>query len=230
MMQPNKVFHSEALALLRRLQDDSIDLIYTDPPRDHGMFWDKPEPGNHAILMDHLRFIRQHAVEMKRVLKASGTLYLHIGGRRVHNIKVVVDEIFGEGCYVGEIIWAYGKSHDSSWLEHDNIIVYSKHSGPVPTDTTLLSGIHSVMFQTEQGMNDADHTYPGQKSLELASKIVRMSTRIGDVVLDPFAGSGTLGVAALQNERRFILGDSSPWAQEVMFERFLGKNVEYDKI
>jgi site-specific DNA-methyltransferase (adenine-specific) len=71
------------------------------------------------------------------------------------------------------------------------------------------------------GTNSREKTgYPTQKPLAILKRIVQASSRPGDVVLDPFAGSGTAGEAAHALGRRFIMIDSSSDAIEVMERRF----------
>ncbi len=61
--------------------------------------------------------------------------------------------------------------------------------------------------------------YPTQKPEALAERIVRASSDVGDVVLDPFAGSGTVGAVAARLERRFVLIDENAEAIDVMRAR-----------
>ncbi len=61
--------------------------------------------------------------------------------------------------------------------------------------------------------------YPTQKPLAILNRIVRVHSRLGDVVLDAFAGSGTTGEAAVRLGRSAVLMDSNPQAIEVMAKR-----------
>ena len=61
--------------------------------------------------------------------------------------------------------------------------------------------------------------YPTQKPEALAERIIRASSNPGDLVLDPFAGSGTVGAEAARLGRRFLLIDGNPEAIEVMRSR-----------
>jgi site-specific DNA-methyltransferase (adenine-specific) len=62
--------------------------------------------------------------------------------------------------------------------------------------------------------------YPTQKPLGILRRIIQASSRLGDLVLDFFAGSGTTGAACLDLDRRFILIDNNVQAMEVMARRF----------
>ena len=69
---------------------------------------------------------------MRRVLKETGSIYLHMDFRLVHYLKVKMDEIFGYSNFVNEIIWTYGLGNNNkktSWqCKHDNILMYRKSS------------------------------------------------------------------------------------------------------
>ncbi len=90
--------------------------------------------------------------------------------------------------------------------------------GKLPTDT---------WWHTIVPTSGPERTgYPTQKPLGILRRIVSVSSRPGDVVLDFFAGSGTTGVAAAALGRRFILIDNNPGAIRVMRGR-LGEDVEW---
>ncbi len=154
-------------------------------------------------------------------------------------MKVLLDGIFGRDCFLNEIIWAYdfgGRSRRRWPAKHDNILVYVKDRasyvfnrddidrvpylapglvgeekakrGKLPTD---------VWWQTIVGTNARERSgYPTQKPVALAERIIRASSDPGALVLDPFAGSGTVGAAAAALGRRYLLIDSNPTAIEVM--------------
>lgn len=191
---------------------------------------------------EYVEFLAPRLREIWRVLRSDGTLYLHLDAREVHYVKVLLDGIFGRDCFLNELIWAYdfGGRPKRRWpAKHDNILVYVKdreryvfnrdeidripylapglvgkekaERGKLPTD---------VWWHTIVGTNAKERTgYPTQKPVALAERIVRASSDAGELVLDPFAGSGTVGAAAAALGRRFLLIDSNPEAVEVMRER-----------
>lgn len=261
-LQVNRVYHREALDVLPTLADASIDLIYSDPPFGTQAYrrLDRQRDGKIVSSVgyldrfdDYMAWIRPHLAEMCRVLKPTGTLYLHLGGRWVHYVKVALDELFGRDCFLNEVIWAYdfGDWDKRSWpRKHDTILVYARQAGrhifnwddieripymvpdlqkdparaaagKVPTDVWWISIVDTQA---------AEHNgYPNQKPVKLVERAVLASSPPGGLVLDPFAGSGTTGEAAHRHGRQFILIDSSPWAFEVMQERFKGIKVDYTK-
>lgn len=194
---------------------------------------------------DYLAFLEPRLFEAYRILKPNGSLYFHIDYREVHYCKILLDQIFGRECFLNEIIWAYdyGGRTKKKWpAKHDNILWYAKDPehytfnfnaieripymapnlvgpekaarGKFPTDT---------WWHTIVATNGKEKTgYPTQKPLGVLNRIVEASSNPGDLVLDFFAGSGTLGESCLRFGRRFILIDNNPQAIEVMTSRFAG--------
>ncbi|MBA3311842.1 MAG: site-specific DNA-methyltransferase [Planctomycetota bacterium] len=191
---------------------------------------------------DYLEFLRPRLVEAYRVLAADGAFFLHVDCREVHYCKVLLDGIFGRVCFMNEIIWAYdyGARSKSKWpAKHDNILWYVKDPanytfnydamdrlpymapglvtpekaarGKTPTD---------VWWNTIVSPSGKEKTgYPTQKPLAIIERIVKVHSKPGDLCLDFFAGSGTLGEAAAKHLRRFLLVDESAEAVKVMTKR-----------
>jgi len=191
---------------------------------------------------DYLGFLEPRLREAHRLLAESGTLYLHLDYREAHYCKLLLDQIFGRECFLNEIVWAYdyGARARRRWpAKHDTILVYVKDArryffdseevdrepymapglvtaekaarGKLPTDVWW----HTIVSPTGKEKTG----YPTQKPLGILRRIVQASTRPGDWCLDPFAGSGTLGAAAAELGRRYVLVDSNPEAAHVMQER-----------
>jgi site-specific DNA-methyltransferase (adenine-specific) len=197
---------------------------------------------------DHQAFLEPRLRELHRLLRREGTLYLHIDYREAHRCKLLLDEIFGPECFLNEIIWAYdyGARTRRRWpAKHDTILVYVKDPlayhfdceavdrepymapglvtaekaarGKLPTD---------VWWHTIVPTSGREKTgYPTQKPEGIVRRMLQASTRPGDWCLDCFAGSGTLGAAAAQLGRRYVLIDSNPRAVEVMRARLDGQHA-----
>lgn len=195
--------------------------------------------------VDYWEFLEPRIEEAWRLLAPDGTLYLHLDYREVHYAKVLLDALFGRECFLNEIIWAYdyGARARRKWpTKHENILVYVKDPdryhfdaeavdrepymapslvtaeraarGKLPTDTWW----HTIVSPTGRERTG----YPTQKPLGILRRIVQASSRPGDWVLDPFAGSGTTGAAAAELGRRFVLMDENDSALRVMRERLEG--------
>jgi site-specific DNA-methyltransferase (adenine-specific) len=192
---------------------------------------------------DYLGFLRPRLEEAHRLLKPNGSLFFHIDFREVHYCKVLLlDQIFGRDSFINEIIWSYdyGARATKRWSpKHDNILWYAKDPenytyryddidripymapglvgpekaarGKTPTDT---------WWNTIVSPNGKEKTgYPTQKPLAIINRIVRVHSNPGDRLLDFFAGSGTLGEAAIRLERSCVLVDSHTESMSVMAKR-----------
>ncbi len=194
---------------------------------------------------DYLAFLEPRLVEAHRVLKPHGALYFHIDYREVHYCKILLDGIFGRESFINEIIWAYdyGGKPKTRWpAKHDNILFYAKDPGrytfnvdDIEREPYMAPGLvgpekaargklpTDTWWHTVVPTNGSEKTgYPTQKPLGVINRILRASSNPGDLVLDFFAGSGTVGESCLQLGRQFILVDSNPAAIEVMRRRFAG--------
>jgi site-specific DNA-methyltransferase (adenine-specific) len=199
---------------------------------------------------DFTGFLEPRLVEIHRILKPGGSFFLHIDHREVHYCKVLLDRIFGRECFINEIIWAYdygGRSKKKWSAKHDNILFYAKDPrrytfnfeemdripymapglvtkkkaarGKTPTD---------VWWHTIVPTRSKEKTgYPTQKPLGVLERIVKIHSNPGDLVLDCFAGSGTLGEAAARLERDFVLIDNHKEAVRIMAKRLAFAKPEH---
>lgn len=136
----NKLILGDNLQVLKSLPSESVDLIYLDPPffsnRNYEVIWgdegevrsfqDRWEGGiNHYI-----SWLKERVVEMHRILKKTGSIYLHCDWHADAYIRVhILDPIFGEKNFRNEIVWCYnvgGKSKEQFARKHDTIYFYSK--------------------------------------------------------------------------------------------------------
>ena len=143
----NTLYQGDNLTILREMPDASVDLIATDPPfntgKDWGAFNDKWEGG----LKGYLKFMEPRLIECHRVLKDTGSLYLHCDPTASHYLKVMLDGVFGIKQFRNEIVWqriagsAKGSQHERRRLGQntDNILWYSK------TNTYLYNPIYKPL-------------------------------------------------------------------------------------
>jgi site-specific DNA-methyltransferase (adenine-specific) len=155
VIEMNQIFFGDNLYLLSELADESVDLIYIDPPFNTGKKQKRTQikttlapdgdrtgfTGNRYktiklgsreysdIFEDYISYLEPRLMEAHRLISPKGTLYFHIDYREVHYCKVLLDQIFGRDCFLNEIIWAYdfgGRSKKKWPAKHDNILVYVK--------------------------------------------------------------------------------------------------------
>ena len=126
----NTIQLGDNLEIMRGMESGVIDLIYADPPfntgKDWGEFNDKWEGG----LKGYLKFMEPRLVEMHRLLKDTGSIYLHCDTHASHYLKVMMDGIFGMKHFRNEIVWSYVKQTSYTTQRfcrnHDIILFYGK--------------------------------------------------------------------------------------------------------
>ncbi|MBM3326348.1 MAG: hypothetical protein FJY65_05140 [Calditrichaeota bacterium] len=186
-------------------------------------------------------------LEIHRVLKSTGSMYLHCGPSVSHYIKVVCDQIFKPVNFRREITWRSGwvsgfKTSAQNWVRnHDVILYYVKDINrkwtfnkelaykPHPPDyirrgETSEASSKGYAIEDVWGAprGDFDQTekelwspwiksfsrektpYQTQKPLPLLNRIISVSSRKNDIVLDPFCGCGTTMISACELGRRWI--------------------------
>ena len=266
MIHNRTLLRGDNLSWLKTLPDNSIDLIATDPP----FFAQQKFTGRSGDSFDDrwsdigefLEFMEERLVEMKRVLKPTGSIYVQCDMSASHYLKVLMDKVFGKKNFKNDIIWYYLK-----WTvkckhfprSHDNILFYTKtnkytfnklRGEPSPgqlrdfekgfsTATANDKGIVAVYDRSKceervkqwekegrkiyfkpmelgklydsvwqipmlNPMANERLGYPTQKPMDLYKRIIEASSNKGDMVLDPFAGSGTTLEAAETLERQWI--------------------------
>jgi len=150
-----RVIQGDNLSALKSMPEQSVQLIYVDPPFNTGRTQTRgtssttrTETGNRmgfkgqryeivkeTILSyddefaDYWGFLEPRLEEAWRILMETGTLYVHLDYREAHYAKVLLDALFGRECFLNEIIWAYdyGGKAKSRWpAKHDTILVYVK--------------------------------------------------------------------------------------------------------
>jgi DNA modification methylase len=139
----NRLFFGDNLHIMRQLPSKSIDLIYIDPPFFSGrnynvIFGDKNEVRSFSDIWEggmpgYLVWLNTRLFEMKRLLKDTGSIYVHLDWHASHYVKVEMDKIFGSDNFLNEILWLYTKPSTSK-AKHfprasDTILFYARNKG-----------------------------------------------------------------------------------------------------
>ncbi len=269
MKSPTLDIHfGDNLPIIQGFAAGSFDLIYIDPPFNTGKAQARTRintvrddqgdrvgfKGNRYKTVkvgtksfsdtfdDFMAFIEPRLTEAHRLLKPTGSLFLHIDYREAHYCKVLLDVIFGRDSFMNEIIWAYdyGARSKKKWpAKHDTIFWYAKDPA---NHTFRFEEMDRIPYmapglvtkeKAARGKTPTDtwwHTivspngkektgYPTQKPMGVLNRIIKVHTNPGDRVLDFFAGSGTTGEAALRLGRSAVLVDNNQEAMQVMTDR-----------
>ncbi len=204
--------------------------------------------GNSGMLA-YLTYMAERLAEMRRLLKSTGSIYLHCNPTASHYLKIVMDAVFGAGNFRNEIVWSYrtGGVSKRYWpRKHDVLLFYVKSDSythrPLQERILYDKPFFNAQFD-EEGRPYADVYvrdvwddikplinvskerlgYPTQKPVALLERIIKASSSPSDIVLDPFCGCGTTIVAAESLGRRWAGIEASDFAIELTRNRCIGE-------
>ncbi len=138
-LETGVLYCEDNLRQLAQFPDACVDLIYLDPPffsnRHYEVIWgdeaevrsfeDRWEGGIHV----YINWMRDRVIQMRRILRPTGSFYLHCDSHASHYLKVMLDGVFGAPCFRNEIIWSYRRWPDrrarAFQRMHDSILFYS---------------------------------------------------------------------------------------------------------
>lgn len=225
------MYEGDCLEIMPTLADKSIDMILVDPP--YGINykdWDRFD--------NFINFTEKWVSECFRVLKENGSFYSFMGWSNVSEFKILLDKYGniknwitwhrtkGRGSNsnyksMKEEILFYTKGKTYTWNEQKmlkkHIFPYVKDGQPRGWFTNeegikcRWTGIGNVWFYTVPFWKMPEYMgHPAQKPVMMYERMILSSSNEGDTILDPFAGSGTTGVACLNTNRKFILIEKDP--------------------
>ena len=227
--EPNRLIWGDNLHVMRQIESNSIDLIYMDPPffsgRQYNVMWgDANEMRSFNDIWEggmtgYLIWLNARLYEAKRLLKPTGSIYLHCDWHASHYIKVEMDKIYGFGNLQNEIVWHYtnasrgkrrlAKSHDSLfWYSKSEEYTFNREDILVPFESGMTKWRYEkggqsgkempkgktpddVLIMPSLNAMDKERVgYPTQKPEALLERIIRSSSNIGDIVADFVMGGG----------------------------------------
>lgn len=204
----NKIFWGDNLQVMSHLLKDyrgKIDLIYIDPPfdskadykkkiklkgkevsNDQSTFEEK-QYGDIWTNDEYLQFMYERLVICKELLSDTGSIYVHMDEKRVHYIRLLMDEIFGQGNFRREIVWDITvlsgfKSQAQNWIRgHDVVLYYAKNADNVrynklyqPQSKKYLSRFNKI---DDQGRRYFD----GRGERRYLDDVIKKGKPFGDV-------------------------------------------------
>ena len=219
--------NADCMDFLRTLEDDSVDLVLTDPPY-FGIVandWDNQWKDETA----YLEWCRAWTNECVRVLKPSRCLYVWGTTKTDTFLRYKLDVLneLDEMTYQNWIVWAYdwgGRTKKTFPRKHEDLLMYSKgaeflfNADSIRVPYKMKTNVRKTAQNNPLGKIPTDvwtknnHTtskeycgwHPTQKPVQLLERIILANTHPGDTVLDIFSGSGSTAVAAQKTERKFV--------------------------
>ncbi|MDR1448340.1 MAG: site-specific DNA-methyltransferase [Candidatus Ancillula sp.] len=196
---------------------DGVRLVYIDPPfstrRDfNGTSDDQKAYADKLAGAQFLEWLRKRLVLLKEVLADNGSIYVHLDYRKSHYVKVLMDEIFGEGNFVSDIVWrrevSRGRKQESKHFGHnaDYIVCYTKSSNSlfsvISYDQEIQQSDLSDFKKDSQGyFSTSDKgAYTGWSLIDLFDDNKIFITKQGEPIIDRNAGkfNVTVGTARVK--------------------------------
>jgi site-specific DNA-methyltransferase (adenine-specific) len=203
----NVYFEDCVEGMAERLDHDSVDCVITDPPygidfqSDHRYesdTFDKIDADE--SVEDAIQLYREMLAEAKRTLANDGHFYAFTRWDVYPAFVAATEEFFEvKNCLVWrKNNWGMGDLEGAYAPAHEFIIFATAGNG-----RPLQDGRPPDVFEYGQPHTE-DYTHPTEKPMDLIADLLTNSTLEGDRILDPFMGSGTTAVAAIQNDREYV--------------------------
>jgi site-specific DNA-methyltransferase (adenine-specific) len=256
-MEVNKVYLGDCIEIMKTLPDKSIDLVFADPPFNIGIKYDVHQ--DNMSYEEYYNWSEKWIREAYRLLKNKGAIYLAIGDEFAAEINIILKRVgfyFRNLDYLVLHLWAnqrkkfnrahthilyFSKDKEQFTFNDKDIRVHSARQliykdkranpiGKIPDDVWQFSRVCGT-FKERIGK------HPCQMPEDLLELIIKTSSNEGDVVLDPFGGTGTTATVAKRLQRNFITMEISQEYYELILKRLDGrvaeirrnKKVEFEK-
>ena len=223
MIEFNKIYNEDCLSGMKKISDNTVNCIITSPPYNVGLDYD--EYKDNKPYYDYLSWIKDIFTESYRVLAEDGRMCINIGDGKNGSIPTHSDfiQIAKEiGFHILTIIiWNKNTtSNRTAWGSFmspscpsfprcfEYILVFSKthklsHKGISTIEKKEFIEWSNGMWSFNcESLKKIGH--PAAFPVELPTRCIKLFTYEGDVVLDPFIGSGTTAVACIRENRKFI--------------------------
>ncbi|UKS54374.1 DNA-methyltransferase [Mycoplasma feriruminatoris] len=199
-MKLNQVYNIDCLDGLKQIEDNIIDLVYLDPPfftqKTHFLV-DKTNKkysfdDTWKNINEYKEFLKIRFIEIKRVLKSTGSVFVHCDKTANHIIRMLLDEIFGSSNFRSEIIWVYKRwSNSKKGLldSHQNIYHYSKTNdfkfNTIYTDYSLTTNIDQILQLRVKDQNNKT-IYKKDQNNNIIYNQIKKGVPLSDVWNIPF--------------------------------------------
>lgn len=201
MLELNKIYNMDCLEGLKDMDNASVDLIITDPPYflpvnsyvgKRGEGYVKRHLADTSILKG---FFKQVFVELFRVLKPTGTIYVFCDGQ---SYPIFYEAMFAYVKHVRPLIWDKVVSYNGfTWRHQHELIAWGEldETYRVPTGEGDILKCRGVLQEHRK--------HPAEKPVELLKKLIGKHA-VAELILDPFMGSGSTAVASLELGKKYI--------------------------
>lgn len=207
--------------LMHTIPNESVDLVLTDPPYNLGLFMKERGTNMEKLRPNHFAFqgwddldfqtwygqMNQFLAECHRVLKKRGALIIFMSVIKVESIINLAQD---NGFYYKTTgIWhktnPIPRNMNLHFLNSNEPWIYFINDGTTGTFNNIGKPVHD--FIETSTISNTEHkkgNHPTQKPVKLLSHFIKLLSNENEVVLDPFMGSGSTGVACIGLKRKFI--------------------------
>jgi len=212
-MEVNKIIQGDCLKLMKKIPDNFIDLVVTDPPYCIGTT-SNGQQGNWEDNNLIRPFFEIYFTEIKRLLKDNGEFYINTDWRTYPFLyPIIVDKLIIKNCIVWDYEWIKAGSHYR--FSHEFIIygIKEKNKRKFSASERDVWRIKPMNFTLKNKRHNAE------KPEALIEKMITNSSEEGDIILDTFIGSGTTAVVCIKTKRNYIGMDISKKMCEIARRR-----------
>lgn len=208
------VLHGDSRDVIKRIPDNSVDFILTDPPYNIGKHstGNIPLPGRSAMNNDLAAWDwvdfdpAEWADEFIRILKPTGNLFIFTSYNQIGKWYDCLDHKFDTSNYM---VWhktnPAPKIFKAGFLNSCEMVFTcwnKKHTWNFISQSEMHNFIESSICMRPERLSNPKH--PAQKPVSILKKMIEIASNEDDIIFDPFMGVGSTGVAALELNRRFI--------------------------
>ena len=228
----NSILNGDCVEIMRSIPDESMDVIFADPP--YNLQLNKTLLRPDASVVDAVdddwdkfsdfssydKFTKEWLAEAKRILKPNGTIWVIGSYHNIFRVGTILQDL--DFWLLNDIIWLksnpmpnfkgtrFTNAHETLiWCSKSKDAKYKFNYEAMKMfndGTQMRSDWNIPICSGNERLRDAngDKVHSTQKPLALLYRVILSSTNVGDVILDPFFGSGTTGAAAKLLGRNFI--------------------------
>lgn len=199
----NQIYQGDCLDLFRYLKERSVDLVVTDPfygssGRDGSVHLENDVVyGNRMSSDSFIWFVRKYSKELFRVTKEYSHCYVFSDWRKFKDVQISFETNGWE--LKSLIVWNKGNGMGEFWRScHEFILFFTKKKPRKLTHGGCLNVINC------KGVKNKEKVHSTEKPVELFKFLIEASSYKNELVLDPFAGSGTIAKACLESGRKYL--------------------------
>lgn len=199
MLELNKIYNTDCLEFMRSMPDSCVDLVVTDPPYEihtkGGGLGKRPVYENGALGKISQGFDAEATLEQVARICKKINIFIFCSTKQKPRI---MNWGYERGCNIAELAW------------------YKPNAAPF-TNNTFKSDLENIIYIREKGVKikgisrlfthncgKSKYGHPTEKPLEIIEKLILTASNEGDLIFDPFMGSGTTAAACKELNRNFI--------------------------